>query len=133
MLIQATFTTLVDDLIPQRSSNPDKNSKRQIQCLMKTPEIFSKPTSTGLTTNLGFQPFSLTCVCILWLGKSVEALFNGSPLSWMAFFALCSFFFILQYSRFLLRKSSSNSPGIRFGGTIALRGTGSPGFVCAVI
>ena len=40
----------------------------------------------------------------------------------MAFLALCSFFFILQYSRFLFRKSSSDSPWMGFGGTMLLTG-----------
>lgn len=52
----------------------------------------------------------------------VEALLEVIPLSRMAFLALCSFFFILQYSRFLLRKSSSDSPGTGFGGTMVLTG-----------
>lgn len=42
----------------------------------------------------------------------------------MAFLALCSFFFILQYSRFLLKKSSSDSPGMRFGGAKEFVDTG---------
>lgn len=52
----------------------------------------------------------------------LEALLGVIPLSRMAFLALCSFFFILQYSRFLLRKSSSDSPGMGFGGTMVLIG-----------
>lgn len=52
----------------------------------------------------------------------LEVLLGVIPLSRMAFLALCSFFLILQYSRFLLRKSSSDSPGISFGGTMVLNG-----------
>lgn len=69
---------------------------------------------------------ALTCVSISWAGRMglqlLEALLGVFPLSRMAFLALCSFFFILQYSRFLFRKSSSDSPGMGFGGTMVLRG-----------
>lgn len=66
-----------------------------------------------------------------WAGRMglqlVEALFWTTALSFIAFLALCSFFFILQYSRLLLRKSSSDSPEMGFGGTMVLIGAGLVG------
>lgn len=66
-----------------------------------------------------------------WAGrmglKLVEALFWTTTLSFIAFLALCSFFFILQYSRLLLRKSSSDSPKMGFGGTMVPIGAGPVG------
>lgn len=66
-----------------------------------------------------------------WAGimglQLVEALFWTTTLSFIAFLARCSFFFILQYSRLLLRKSSSDSPEMGFGGTMVLIGAGLVG------
>lgn len=66
-----------------------------------------------------------------WAGRMglqlVEALFWTIAFSFIAFLALCSFFFILQYSRLLLRKSSSDSPDMGFGGTMVLIGAGLVG------
>lgn len=77
---------------------------------------------------------ALTCVGMFSAGRMglqlEEALFWIITLSRMAFLALCSFFLILQYSRFLFRKSSSDSPGTGFGGTMVLTGTSLVG-VCA--
>jgi len=60
------------------------------------------------------------------------ALLWDSSRSRMAFLALCSFFLTLQYSRFLLRNSSWDSPGMGFGGARVLIGNSLVGEACAV-